>query len=76
MNWTTDRPTEPGFYFATDGSPLLILQIYGRDMCPEECWTWQTAWPGHEDVPATLPETPELKYWLKIPLPDKPDVIS
>lgn len=72
MEWMTEKPTEPGFYWATDGSPLLVLLIVGLDgVVIEENYTWQMAWANGEHIPVVLPKAPEFKWWCKLPVPPK-----
>lgn len=80
MEWTTEKPTERGFYFTTDGSPVLNVEIRTRDgEVIEIAHTWWSEWAGREGIPedsmsdevVILPVT-EPKYWCKIPVPDKP----
>lgn len=78
--WVTERPTEPGFYFATDGSPCLLIEarLYDGSVF-EVASTWQTSWAGRTDIPedsmsdeAVIMVCIEPKYWQKIETPSKP----
>jgi hypothetical protein len=72
--WSTEVPAEPGFYFATDGTPTLVLVIIGKDDDPAYFYTWQSAWqlPTDEVWEQKNANDIPLKYWRKIVTPERP----
>lgn len=73
MEWLTEKPTEPGFYFATDGSPALA--IVARNLEGEEdfvCFSWQSKWGKSDDYIPTQLDLLDIKYWMKIEIPERP----
>lgn len=76
MEWTTERPTEPGFYFATDGSPILNVYVLDREGNLDIiAATFQSTWADRDKSYESYHMTPmpDMKYWCKIPVPDKPE---